>query len=210
MTELGDRASPFVYRLRVVLRGVSPLVWRRLLVRSDSTIADLHAVLQTSFGWSDEHLHRFVVHGCEYGVGHVGGTSFRDDARRVRLHRLGLRPGERLIYVYDFYDSWVHDIRVEQILAFEAGLFYPRWVGGRRAGPPEDCGGVWAFLEWRQHHHLYGVVARMAELLADEDLFNEHRREFLELCRWLTRDRFDRRALNRRLAAQAAPERRAS
>jgi len=40
----------------VVLRGVSPLIWRRLLVRSDSSIADLHATLQLAFGWSDEHL----------------------------------------------------------------------------------------------------------------------------------------------------------
>jgi hypothetical protein len=111
-----------------------------------------------------------------------------------------------VIYEYDFYDGWVHDVRVEQIMALEAGRSYPRCVGGARARPPEDCGGVWAFLEWRQHHHLYAVVARMLELVADEDLFDEHRAEFLELCRWLTRDRFDRRALNRRLAAQADPQ----
>ena len=49
-------AGLFVYQLRVVLRGVSPLIWRRLLVRSDSSIADLHATLQLAFGWSDEHL----------------------------------------------------------------------------------------------------------------------------------------------------------
>jgi len=204
MTELGDRASPSVYRLRVVLRGVSPLVWRRLLVRSDSTIGDLHAVLQTSFGWSDAHLHRFVFHGREYGVGHVGGISFRDDARLVRLDRFGFRPGERFVYEYDFYDAWLHDVRVEQIVAYQPGRPYPRCVGGRRAAPPEDCGGVWAFLEWRQQHHLYAVAARLAELLADEDLFDEHRGEFLELCRWLTRDRFDRGAVNHRLARHAA------
>jgi hypothetical protein len=42
--------EPVVYQLRVVLRGVSPLIWRRLLVRSDSTIADLHATF--SLGWA--------------------------------------------------------------------------------------------------------------------------------------------------------------
>src|SRR2546429_4515735 len=61
-------AGPFVYQLRVVLRGVSPLIWRRLLVRSDSSIAELHTTLQLVLGWSDEHLNRFVVHGREYGV----------------------------------------------------------------------------------------------------------------------------------------------
>jgi len=203
MPELRGPSAPSVYQLRVVLRGVSPLVWRRLLVCGDSTVADVHAVFQLCFGWSDEHLHRFVIHGREYGIAHLGGVAFRDDARRVRLDRLALRTGERFVYEYDFYDCWVHDVRVEQIVALVSGRRYPRCVGGRRAGPPEDCGGVWAFLEWRQQHHLPAVAARMAELLADEELFEDHRQEAVELCRWLTRDRFDRRALNRRLAGPA-------
>jgi hypothetical protein len=57
-----------VYRLRVVIDGVSPLIWRRLLVQDEITIARLHTVLQTAFGWSGEHLHRFVIHGTEYGI----------------------------------------------------------------------------------------------------------------------------------------------
>ena len=65
-----------VYQLRLVLRGVSPLIWRRLLVRSDSTIADLHDTLQRALGWSDEHLNRFVLRGREYGVRHDGGVGF--------------------------------------------------------------------------------------------------------------------------------------
>jgi hypothetical protein len=57
--------GPLVYQLRVVLRSISPLIWRRLLVRSDSTIANLHPTLQLALGWSNEHLHRFVIHGHE-------------------------------------------------------------------------------------------------------------------------------------------------
>src|SRR5664280_103965 len=60
---------PSVYQLRVVVRGVSPLIWRRLLVPADTTIAGLHAVLQVAFGWTGTHLHRFVVQGREYGIG---------------------------------------------------------------------------------------------------------------------------------------------
>lgn len=53
-------ASPIdVYQLRVVLRGISPLIWRGLLLRGDATLADLHDVLQIAFGWEDYHLHRF-------------------------------------------------------------------------------------------------------------------------------------------------------
>ena len=49
-----------IYQLRAVLRGISPLIWRRLLVRSDTTtIVQLHEILQVAFGWDDMHLHRF-------------------------------------------------------------------------------------------------------------------------------------------------------
>jgi hypothetical protein len=204
MPESCSPSSPSIYQLRVVLRGVSPLVWRRLLVRSDSTIADLHAALQIVFGWSDAHLHRFMIHGREHGVAYVGGISFRDDARRVRLDRFGFRPGERFVYDYDLIDGWRHDLRVEQIMALDPGRAYPACIGGRRANPPEGCGGPWAFLEWRQQHCLLAAAARMAELLDGEGTLDEHREEVLELCRRLTLDRFDRRAANRRLAAQAA------
>src|ERR1700730_12600465 len=91
------------YQFRVVLRGISPLVWRRLLVRGDTSIADLHRTLQVAFGWSDEHLHRFVIHGRRYGADSLF------DSRRVRLADLGLRFRECFVYEYDFIDSWQHD-----------------------------------------------------------------------------------------------------
>jgi len=59
--------EPSIYQLRAVLLGISPIIWRRLLVRGDSTIAALRATLQTAFGWSDNHLHRFLIHGEQYG-----------------------------------------------------------------------------------------------------------------------------------------------
>jgi hypothetical protein len=93
--------EPVVYQLRVVLRGVSPLIWRRLLVRSDSTIADLHASLQLVFGWSDEHLNRFVIHGREYG-----GIGFRDNPRHVHLVDLGLRVRERFDDLAEVFQRW--------------------------------------------------------------------------------------------------------
>jgi hypothetical protein len=33
---------PSIYQLRIVLRGISPLIWRRLFVYSDTTLAQLH------------------------------------------------------------------------------------------------------------------------------------------------------------------------
>ena len=70
--------------------------------------------MQTALGWSDEHLNRFVIHGREYGVSHLGGIGFRDDPRQVHLADLGLRIRERFLYEYDFTDGWLHDVRVER------------------------------------------------------------------------------------------------
>src|SRR5215210_1682256 len=154
MFESPAPSTAAVYHLRIVLRGVSPLVWRRVLVRGDTTIADLQATFQLVLGWTDEHLHRFVIHGRAYGVARLGGISFRDDPHRVHLADLGLRVRERFLYEYDFTDGWQHDVRVEQIAPLEPGRRYPVCIGGHRAAPPEDCGGPWAFLELRQRYSV--------------------------------------------------------
>jgi hypothetical protein len=99
-----------VYQFKVVLRGISPMIWRRLLLRSDHSIADLHYTIQIAMGWSDSHLHRFHIHGKDYGVAHEGGLTFSDDPDRVRLAQFGFRLRERFLYEYDFYDNWKHDI----------------------------------------------------------------------------------------------------
>jgi hypothetical protein len=153
-------AVPTVYQLRAVVHGISPLIWRRLLVPAATSIAELHTVLQTAFGWADEHLHRFVIHGTEYGISRIGTPGFRDDARQVRLGELGLRLGEKFTYTYNYFAGWTCDLRVEQITDTQPGRTYPRCTGGRRAGPPEDWGGAWAFAEQTQP---YLVLDAMGE-----------------------------------------------
>ena len=87
-------AGEQVYRLRVVLAGISPLIWRQLDVACSSTLADLHLILQASFGWSGEHLHRFTVRGTQFSA--CSGQEFGDrDARAVSLAGLRLRTTER-------------------------------------------------------------------------------------------------------------------
>lgn len=51
------------------------------------------------------------------------------------------------LYEYDLTDSWAHDVRVERILKPDPNKPYPVCIDGKRAYPPEDCGGPWAYLE---------------------------------------------------------------
>jgi hypothetical protein len=207
-------ASPSLYQLRVVPHGISPLIWRRLLVPATATIAEPHVIPRTVFGWCGEHLHRFVIHGTEYGIAYVGGPGFCDDARTVRLDELGLRLGERFTYEYNFTAGWQADLRVEQIEPSAPARGYPRCVGGRRVGPPEDWGGPWAFVEQTQPHLVFTAIVRAAEIIsqlleADGNavfVLGEQRGELASLLPLLGLERFDRRALNHALAALPATQ----
>lgn len=128
----GDIATTEIYQLR----EISPAIWRRVLIRSDSTIADLHYTLQLAMGWSDFHLNRFSIHGKDYGVYHIGGISFMDDPKAVRVADFRFRIKERFVYEYDFVDGWQHGVRVERKLPLEPKRSYPVCIGGRRACPP--------------------------------------------------------------------------
>ena len=202
-----------VYRLRVVIAGISPLIWRRLEVAAGTTVTGLHAIVQAVFGWSGEHLHRFVIGGTEYGISYPGGPGFRDDACQVRLAGLGLREGERFVYEYNFSAAWRVDLRVEQIACARPGLAYPRCTGGRRAGPPEDWDGPWAFLERTQPHLVLGATVRAAEIIGQLLDADDHddlagvgvdREELAALIPLLGLERFDRRACNQVLRGLAA------
>ena len=140
-----------VYQLKVALRGISPLIWRRLLVCADTSLADLHHIFQLVMGRTNSHLHRFVIHGKEYGIAYNDGLGFDDDPRQIRLKDFQFRRRERFVYEYGFNDHWQHEVRVEQILTAEGNRTFPVCIGGKRAAPPEECGGVEVYLaQWRQ------------------------------------------------------------
>jgi hypothetical protein len=199
-----------IYQFHAWLRGISPLIWRRLLVRSDQTVADLHYALQLAFGWSDFHLHRFRIHGKDFGVYHVGGPAFDEDATKERLADLHFRVGERFLYEYDFGDSWQHQLRLERILPFEPVHAYPVCIGGKRSAPPEDCGGTWAFQQRREEAPWRGqeLLDQIAECARERDIttLRDLAEEIPAIQTWLTLDAFDRRKLNRRLRQYALGE----
>lgn len=144
-----------IYQLRIVLRGISPLIWRRVLVRSKMTLAHLHTLLQIVFAWSNEHLYSVHIHGREYG-------SSGAQTCRVLLSDLCLHRGERFRYVYDFGAHWACDIRLEAILLPVPRRVYPVCLAGKHTAPPEDCRGAWAYMERLEQHRLYPPLDAMA------------------------------------------------
>ncbi|MCX0271053.1 plasmid pRiA4b ORF-3 family protein [Nocardia zapadnayensis] len=177
-----------ILRLRVDLRGARPPIWRRLEVPGDITLRALHDVIQVAFGWHDSHLYMFETDYGSFGRSDPElGT--RSD-KKVTLEQVACGPGDRVTYLYDFGDNWQHTIAVEKSLPADASATYPRCTGGRRAAPPEDCGGM-------------GGYEYSLEVLADPD--HEDHQDHLE---WLGLDSpddfdpaaFDKNAVNVTLA----------
>lgn len=137
-----------IYQIKITLKGLKPVIWRRVHVRSDITLAKLHEVIQIAMGWTDSHLHVFVIGGERYSKrGMVEDFGDRTaDEKRVRLDQVATLQSH-FVYEYDFGDDWVHEVKVEKIIAFQAGIKTPHCVAGKHACPPEDCGGIWGYAD---------------------------------------------------------------
>ncbi len=216
-------ASPQVYQLRIVLKDVSPMIWRRILVTDTTSIAKLHTILQIILEWSDDHLNQFIIRGKSYGVYHSGGLSFAEDPQTVYLKDFQFRLNEVFRYEYNFNDGWEFDIRLEKTHAVNPKLNYPYCLGGGRSAPPEDCGGSLAFLQLDQHYSaaqmnydLLKFIHRLAKSQdvesldeLDTDMFDEDEDEDgldletdLETLRyWANRHTFNCNKINEDLQA---------
>jgi hypothetical protein len=143
--------SGAIYQFKVTLKESDPPIWRRIQV-PDSTLGELHEVLQVVMGWEDSHLHQFIVRGEYYGPLDAEDAHWdmeKDDEEEMSLSKI-VKMGRktRFTYKYDFGDSWQHEIVLEKTLEPEPKVQYPRCVEGERACPPEDCGGVWGYAEF--------------------------------------------------------------
>ncbi len=77
-----------LYQFKFHLVGISPMIWRKFIVRADTTMAELHYIVQHVMGWSDTHLNCLKIYGKNYGVSHIGGMMFSDHPMKVCLKDL--------------------------------------------------------------------------------------------------------------------------
>jgi hypothetical protein len=134
-----------IYQLKVTLLESKPPIWRVVQVPGGISLARLHQILQVVMGWEESHLHQFKFGRVHYGEPDPAFGGDMKDERRAKLMEMAPHEKDRFIYEYDFGDSWEHEIRVEKILPAEPGITHPICLAGERAGPPEDCGGVWGY-----------------------------------------------------------------
>ena len=147
--------KPFqhVFRFKVTLLDVTPVVWRRIEVPDCDTFWDLHVAITDVFGWLDYHLHEFEIVNAKTGkterIGSTDDEAFDElegkaPVKLDRQQNLADRFNEQnrqAAYSYDFGDGWEHMIELEEVLPREADVGYPRCTAGEMAAPPDDCGG---------------------------------------------------------------------
>ena len=137
-----------VYQLKITLRGIRPAIWRRVQVRGDSTLEHLHWVIQFAMGWTGSHLHSFAIPGMDHAMSKPG-LSLDEldtyDEPLIELSKVATEEKYKFFYLYDFGDSWAHEVLVEKVLTAKSDIQYPVCVKAKRACPPEDCGGTWGY-----------------------------------------------------------------
>uniref|UniRef100_A0A914EF72 Transposase n=1 Tax=Acrobeloides nanus TaxID=290746 RepID=A0A914EF72_9BILA len=164
-------ANGDIYQFKVTLRGSKPPIWRRIQVPANYNFWDLHVAIADVMGWKDYHLHLFEF---SKGHQHVRITTphpddfeefLNENVEKIAEH-FSVDGSPKAMYEYDFGDKWQHDVVLEKIVASDGGE-YPRCFTGKRACPPEDCGGIYGF---------YDLLKTLA---------NENHPEHAEIVEWL-------------------------
>ena len=138
--------------LRIKMNRTDIKIWREIKVPSNLTLTALGEVLQDAMGWMHEHLYQFRK-GDVYFVDReqmedsfgFGRFSFRDMAQ-CTVDDMLTEKGKRVVFEYDFGDSWEHDLWYKGEREYNPGEKPSiTFVKGQGACPPEDCGGIWGY-----------------------------------------------------------------
>jgi hypothetical protein len=143
-------AQQNIVTLRIELCDTDPLIWREIAVPLSIKLKTLHDIVQAAMGWTDSHLWTFSNGDTKYGCP-SDGDDWRDvplvNASKSKLQDL-LKPRKtKLAYLYDFGDSWEHELTITGPRPGEPQQAYPIYLGGERNAPPDDCGGIPGFYE---------------------------------------------------------------
>ena len=134
-----------IYQFKVTLKFIKPKIWRQIQVPANYTFQDLHLTIQNAMGWENDHLYQFEMathrhHRMVIGINECDQLDYE-----ATIEQYFLSPKDKALYLYDFGDSWKHEVILEKILPRVKNTKYPQCIKGKGACPPEDCGGVWGY-----------------------------------------------------------------
>ena len=142
------------WTIRISLQGIRPIIWRKLEVPSNISMAFLGFVLLEAMGWENEHLHQFRKGYHFYSPASQQdpdmfpdfGAAINHKSEEFCLSDIMVGKGDKIHFDYDFGDDWHHQILLSSVDKYTKDE--PRKVkliGGKNACPPEDCGGEWGY-----------------------------------------------------------------
>ena len=192
-----------LYLLKIRLLEIEPEIWRRFVVPGNITLDRLHDVIQIVMGWTDSHLHEFTIGKKRY----TEYPEVKEDGAacgKYRLENLIKQKGRTFDYLYDFGDSWEHEITLEDSRYLNPKLIsLVECLDGARACPPEDVGSVSGYYEFckvvedpehEEHEHFkvwYGSCPWYDDVFDSEKFDIESaNNELMKYLRW-SRDRYD-------------------
>jgi hypothetical protein len=177
MRPLRPSAGRFAYQIKITLRDSHPPIWRRVLVTGNTSLFKLHQILQIVMEWTDSYRHIFIIDRTFYGKPDPEYHFEVRDEKNFALSQVASGEKNKFTYEYDFTDCWQHELLIEKILPVGKKVQYPVCVGGKRARPPEDCGGIWEYADILEavqdpyHPDYYNMLKWMEEGF-DPESFN--------------------------------------
>lgn len=145
-----DGESGQVYQFKITLKYSSPKIWRRIQVNSSFSFKELHYAIQNAMGWRNAHLHKFEINGKTISTPFIDASleEMLDlDEEKTYIKDYFKVIKQKAEYEYDYGDSWCHVVELEKIEQAKQGEKYPKCIAGKRACPPEDCGGPGGYEE---------------------------------------------------------------
>ncbi len=134
-----------ILEIKITLKGSKPPIWRRIQVAQNTLLPDLHKTIQMVMGWTNSHLHQFADGKTIYSMPTEDDWIPVNDYSNIAIGKFLKKKGDTLVYEYDFGDGWEHILQLENVL--EGGTEVPVCLAGKRACPPEDCGGIWGYSD---------------------------------------------------------------
>lgn len=134
------------YQLKIQLREFKPSVYRTILVDPDKSFEVLHNYIQQLFGFENSHMYSFTVWDRRNSFEIVMSDEEKYNpsdkvASKTKIKDILQTEKDKVLYTYDFGDSWEFDVKLEKIVETDEKLpKVLRWKGGFLI---EDCGWAW-------------------------------------------------------------------